>query len=58
MTVRVTYKHWKTEEELVCVGELIKNNLKSDRLIVRCPGNRFEDIIKETVISIEELDDK
>lgn len=58
MTVKVTYRHWKTDEELFCVGELVKNSLKSDKVVVRCPGNRFEDIIKETVIKIEELNDK
>lgn len=58
MTVKVTYRHWKTDEELFCVGELVKNNLWSDRIVVQYPGNRFEDIIKETIIKIEELNDK
>jgi len=58
VTVKVTYRHWKTDEELFCVGELVKNNLWSDRIVVQYPGNRFEDIIKETIIKIEELNDK
>jgi hypothetical protein len=55
--VRVTYKHWKTEVVLVVEGTMPSkiNNPTSDRIVVFTEEGVYEDIIKETIIKIEEL---
>jgi len=51
--VEVIYKHWKSGQQLSCVGEIVPkyNNDASDRLIVKT-GDAFEDIIKKTIIEV------
>ena len=51
---RIIYRHWKTDEELVCEGEVCKNHPESDRLVVKC-ADKFEDILKETIVKMEEI---
>lgn len=55
--VRVTYKHWKTGVVLVVEGTMPPkiNNPTSDRIVVFTEEGVYEDIIKETIIKIEEL---
>lgn len=55
---KITFKHWKTDEPLVVIGEIKYNNPQSDRIVVRCLSDgAFEDIIKETIVSIENYED-
>ena len=53
---RITFKHYKTGEKLTVVGTLPAelNNPQSDRYVVRS-GMTIEDVLKSTVISIEEI---
>ena len=53
------YKHWKKDKQLEVVGTMPKNlnNSVSDRFIVITEDGRHEDVIKSTVIRIEEIDD-
>jgi len=54
--LKVTYKHWKTGVELKVVGTMPKelNNQVSDRIIVKKLDGTFEDVIKTTIIRVEE----
>lgn len=51
--MRVTYKHWKTSKELMCEGSIIKNSPDSDRIVIKKEDNSYEDILKNTIIRIE-----
>ena len=54
---KITYEHWKTGEHLICIGEIAFNNPQSDRLVVKCLAKGdYEDIIKKTIVSIEDYD--
>ena len=56
MTVKVTFKHWKSGDELSVTGSIVSwMNENSDRIIVEKEDGGFEDIIKETIVSVEEL---
>jgi hypothetical protein len=50
--VKITFKHWKTNEVLEAVGIIDPqlNNQSSDRLIVTQADGAFEDILKSTII--------
>ena len=50
--VKITFKHWKTDEVLEAVGIIDpqRNNQSSDRLIVTQADGAFEDILKSTII--------
>ena len=54
--VRIVFKHYRTGEELTVEGILPPelNNPQSDRYIIQS-GFVFVDVIKSTVISIEDL---
>ncbi len=54
--LKVTYKHWKTGKELEVVGTMPSqyNNGISDRILVKKPDGSFEDVIKSTIIRVEE----
>lgn len=54
--VKVTYKHWKTGVILEVVGIVPKNynNGSSDRILVKRPDDTFEDVIKSTIVKVEE----
>jgi len=56
--VKVTYRHWKEPDVILeVVGTMpdkINGNL-SDRFIVITEDGTYEDIIKTTVISIENI---
>ena len=54
--MKVIYKHWKTEKELTVIGTMPEklNNTQSDRFVVKT-SEGFEDVLKNTVIRIEEL---
>jgi hypothetical protein len=56
--IKIKYKHWKTEQEMEVTGLLPDrlNNSASDRLIVQMQNGQYQDIIKNTVISMEKLD--
>lgn len=55
--VKITYKHWKKEKTLEVTGVLPKelNNGSSERLIVLKEDGSFEDVLKNTVITIESI---
>lgn len=57
--VRITYKHWTKDKQLVVEGSLPKelNNGTSDRYVVRQSDGTFEDVLKHTVISMEKIRD-
>ena len=50
--VKITFKHWKTDEVLEAIGTIDPqlNNQSSDRLIVTQADGAFEDILKSTII--------
>jgi len=51
--VKILFKHWKTEQVLQVEGKIIFDHPDSDKLVVRQEDGSLEDIIKETIISIE-----
>ena len=54
-TVKVVYKHWKTDQELQVVGKVIPINQSSDRIVVLQDDGIYEDIIRDTIISVTPL---
>ena len=54
--VKVTYKHWKTGKELEVIGTMPPqyNNGISDRILVKTRDGSFEDVLKSTIIRVEE----
>lgn len=54
--VKVVYKHWKKEKTLEVVGTMPPelNNGSSDRLVVKTIDGKFEDVLKSTVIRVED----
>ena len=58
MLKKVTYKHWTKDKVLEVTGTLPQrlNSESSDRYVVQTPNGLYEDVIKETVISIEDVD--
>ena len=56
MTVEVIYKHWKSGEELSVTGNIVPwMNENSDRIVVEKETGKFEDIIKDTIVSIRTI---
>ena len=56
--VKITYKHYAKDIVLEVIGTMptrLNNNL-NDRLIVQKPDGDYEDIIRNTVISIKDVD--
>ena len=56
--VKITYKHWTKDKVLEITGNMpthLNNNL-NDRYVVQTSDGKYEDVIKETVISIEDID--
>jgi hypothetical protein len=53
--VKVTYKHWQKDVELVVTGTIVHNNDSSDRIVVQKEDGKFEDILRHTVLSIEDI---
>ena len=58
--VKVTYKHWKTGKILEVVGTTPKqyNNGMNDRILVQKLDGSFEDVIKTTIVRVEEWSPK
>ena len=57
---KIVFKHWKTGEELERTG-IWHNNLNnpsSYRYVLETNPGKFEDIMKNTVVSIEEVNDR
>jgi len=56
--LKITYKHWKKDKTLEIIGTLPQalNNGSSERLVVKLPNGLYEDVIKNTIITIEEVD--
>ena len=54
--LKVTYKHWKTEATLEVTGTMPQhlNNGSSDRIVVKQRDGAYKDIIKSTIIRVEE----
>ena len=55
---KITYKHWTKDKVLEITGTMptrLNNNL-NDRYVIQTPNGGYEDVIKETVISIEDID--
>ena len=56
---RITYKHWK-KPEVILVREGIlptkmNRNPNNDRWVMKCSDGTWEDILKSTVVKIEEM---
>jgi len=51
---KIVYEHWKTGDHLTCIGTIAHDNPQSDRIVIREPDGTFEDIIKKTIVSIED----
>ena len=58
--VKVTYKHWKSGKILQVIGTMPEqyNNGISDRILVQKPDGSFEDVIKTTIVRVEEWSPK
>ena len=58
--VKVTYKHWKSGKILEVIGTMPEqyNNGISDRILVQKPDGSFEDVIKTTIVRVEEWSPK
>ncbi len=56
--LKVTYKHWKSGAILEAIGTMPKpcNNGSSDRIVIKRPDGTYKDIIKTTIIRVEECD--
>ena len=54
--VKVTYKHWQTGVHLEVIGTMPEafNNEANDRIVVKRLDGTFEDVIKTTIIRVEE----
>jgi len=54
--LKVTYKHWQTGTQLEVVGTMPKelNNQANDCVIVKRLDGTFEDVIKTTIVRVEE----
>jgi hypothetical protein len=54
--LKVTYKHWKSGVRLEAIGTMPKgvNNGMSDRIVVLQPDGTYKDIIKTTIVRVEE----
>lgn len=55
---KITYKHWTKDKVLEITGTMPTrlNNNFNDRYVVQTPDGEYEDVLKETVISIEDID--
>ena len=55
---KITYKHWTKDKVLEITGTMPTrlNNNHNDRYVIQTPDGEYEDVIKETVISIEDVD--
>ena len=56
--VKITYKHWSKDKVLEVTGTMPTrlNNNHNDRLVVQKPNGDYEDVLKNTVIKIEDVD--
>ncbi len=56
--VKITYKHWSKDKVLEVTGTMPTrlNNNHNDRIVVQKPNGDYEDVIKNTVIKIEDVD--
>ena len=56
--VKITYKHWSKDKVLEVTGTMPTrlNNNHNDRLVVQKPDGDYEDVLKNTVIKIEDVD--
>jgi hypothetical protein len=56
--LKVTYKHWKSGVKLEAIGIMPQhfNNGSSDRIVVLQPDGTYKDIIKSTIVRVEECD--
>ena len=58
--LKITYKHWTKDKVLEITGTMPAplNNNSNDRYVVQTPDGKYEDVIKETVISIQDIDNE
>lgn len=56
--VKITYTHWTKGHELEVIGTMpaYLNNSQSDRFVIETEKGIFEDIIKSTVLRVEEYE--
>ena len=56
--VKITYKHWSKGKVLEVTGTMPTrlNNNHNDRIVVQKPNGDYEDVLKNTVIKIEDVD--
>ena len=56
---RITYKHWKKPEVILVREGILPTNMNrnpdNDRWVIKCSDGTWEDILKSTVVKIEEM---
>ena len=53
---KVVYKHWKTDAVLEVTGIILHDHPASDRIVIEKADGSFEDVIKNTIVTIEEVE--
>ena len=52
---KVIYKHWKTDTILEITGVILHDNPISDRIVIEKTDGGYEDILRDTIITVEEI---
>ena len=52
---KVIYKHWKTDTVLEVTGVILHDNPVSDRIVIEKIDGGYEDILRDTIITVEEI---
>ena len=56
--VKVKFKHWKSGKELEVTGTIAEwVNEQSDRIVVEKETGEYEDILKNTIVSINNVNE-
>lgn len=56
--VIVRYKHWKRDSLILEVsGDIVHENPQSDRIVVQTIDDQYEDIIRDTIVEIIEINE-
>lgn len=53
---KVVFEHWKTGDKLTRIGKIVHDNPASDRIVLMLDNGKFEDILRNTIVSIKNDD--
>ena len=53
---KVVFKHWQTGDELTRIGKIMHDNPASDRIVLKLDNGKFEDILRNTIVSMKNND--